>query len=238
MAQAVPANGLKRTMGYYYLVAYCPSEHIGDLKKAAQSLREGVAKEADMTLTDYFSQATPEVCRRVVAFHQNSREPDEEIVAALAEKAMSADRGRVKAEAFQEEMVKVAALPQRARPENRLHRRRGCQFCAAPCRYGYFTLISDPDFSILRGLLEMETRRPVAEQNPLGLVWSFAMGHLARTLEGPTGFISADHLGNLAYCLLTLGAAKSRLPLPERQLRAFQVGNQRLIRGWRTALVR
>jgi hypothetical protein len=232
MTKGIAVWPLKRTIGYYYLLAYCPPEHIGDLKKAAKPLREDLARQADMTLTDYFSQATPEVCRRIVAFHQNSREPDQEIVDALTGKALPADRGRRKVEAFQEEMTRVAELPQRAEPDDRLHRRRGCQFCAAPCHYGYFTLVSDPRFDVLRMMLEEELQKPDAEQSLLYALWGFAIGHLSRALGVRAGWATAEHLGNLAYCLLTLATAKSRLPFPEEQLATLQEANQVLIWNW------
>ena len=51
------------------------------------------------------------------------------------------------------------------------------------------------------------------------------------------GFISADHLGNLSYCLLMLGTAKSRFAMPEAQLTRFQELNQNTIRGWKPAKI-
>lgn len=64
----------------------------------------------------------------------------------------------------------------------------------------------------------------------MGAVWSFATALLWRAPGARQGYVSAAHLGNLAYCLLTLGTARSRYPLPEGQLKAFQAANQALTR--------
>jgi hypothetical protein len=226
MAEVLPADGLRRTIGYYYLVRYCPPEYVRDLKKLAGPLRKRLAKQAGMKVGDYFKAAVPRVCQHVVSFHQNTREPDREVVDSLAERALSADRGAKKVIAFQDEMARVAELPARARPENRLHHRRGCQFCVAPCHYGYFTLVSHPPIPMLQALLEAEIEKPVAEQDPLGAAWSFATGHLFRFLGLNGGYVHADHLGNLAYCLLALATTKSRLPFPAEQMAAIQYANQ------------
>lgn len=229
MAEALPADGLRRTIGYYYLVRYCPPEYVRELKRVAGPLRRRLAKQAGMKVGDYFEAVVPQVSRHVVSFHQNSREPDREVVDSLAGRALAADTGAKKVIAFQDEMSRVSELPERARPENRLHHRRGCQFCAMPCHYGYFTLVSHPPIPMLQSMLEAELEKPVAEQDPLGAAWSFAAGHLFRFLGLNGGYVHADHVGNLAYCLLTLATTKSRLPFPAEQMAAIQQANQELI---------
>ena len=126
-------------------------------------------------------------------------------------------------------MARIAALPGRAKPANRLRHRRGCQFCTAPCCYGFFVLTSKPHYALLHQLLETEAQKPKAERDPVGAAQSFATAHLWRALGTRQGYITATHLGNLAYCLLTLGMAKSRYPLPETQFEAFQRVNQALV---------
>ena len=137
------------------------------------------------------------------------------------------------AAAFQEMMTLVSRLPQRAKPENRLHRRRGCQFCASPCAYGYFSLISEPDVSILGGYLEHETLEAPNAQKPIMAVSSFALTHIAMLAGDTKGelYISPEHLSGLAFCLLSLATARSRLQVPEQQLELFQQANQYLNRA-------
>ena len=59
-------------------------------------------------------------------------------------------------------------------------------------------------------------------------VKSFALTHIVSVLGAPDGVIHIhhEHLANLAYCLLALATAKSRLPAPEKQLKLFQQANQ------------
>lgn len=228
MATKIPAQSLKQTICYYYLLAYCPPEKIREQKNVAQSLREHVAKQAGMSVTDFFNKAAPEVSHHIIAFHQNTRDPDKEWVDELAARAIDADSSPTRAQNFQEILGLVSRLPQRAKPENRLHHRRGCQFCAAPCHYGYFTLLSEPNFEVLQGFLKHELANPLDKKKPVMAVSSFALTHITNTLgiAGGTIFIYPKHLADLAYCLLALATAKSRLPFPEEQLRLFQQANQ------------
>ena len=218
----------KVELSYTYLLAYCPPANVHELKRAAQPLRKYAAKQAGMKMTDYFKKAAPEVSRRIVAFHQNTRDPGEEWVEELGSRIVAADRSTAKAEGFQVMLGLVSRLPGRAKPENRLHRRRGCQFCAAPCHYGYFSLVSEPDFEVLQGFLEYELGNPLEDKKPVMAVKSFALSHIVGILGATDGVIHIhhEHLANLAYCLLALATAKSRLPVPEEQLKLFQTANQ------------
>ncbi len=228
MYTKIPAQSLKKTICYYYLLAYCPPAEVSELKKIAQPLREDMTKLAGMEMTDYFKKAAPEVSHHIIAFHQNTRDPDGEWVEELTGRISVADENPENAQAFQEMLGLVSRLPQRAKPENRLHHRRGCQFCAAPCYYGYFSLVSEPNFANFKGYLEDELENPTEYKKPVMAVKSFALTHIVGVLGAPDGVIHIhhEHLANLAYCLLALATAKSRLPVPEKQLKLFQQANQ------------
>lgn len=233
MTTTLPARGLKQAISYYYLVTYCPPDHISELKKVSRPLRKSLADQVEIKLAEYFSTAVPEVCRRIVAFQQGTRQPDGATVKTLTSRARRADSNPEKVAAFQALMAEIAEHPGRAKADNRLHRKKGCRFCAAPCRYGYFTLVSDPQFGVLRKMLDAENQKPLGQRNAVNVLWTYTTGHLWRTVGARQGYISVDHLGNLAYCLLMLATAKSRFALPEKQLTAFQEANQNLIQNWR-----
>ena len=186
-----------------------------------------------MSVPDYFKAALPEVCSRIVAFHQATREPDSGAVEALLTVGKKADSSEKGAANFQAVMAEVSELPGRAKPDKRLHRQKGCRFCAAPCQYGYFSLVSDPIFVNLLAMLNAENIKPAGERNPVNVLWTYTTTHLWRVLGKKEGIIRADHLGNLAYCLLMLATARSRYALPEAQLQTFQAMNQDVIRNWR-----
>ncbi len=228
MIKKMTTKGLKKTICYYYLLAFCPPANVGELREFAQELCEYVARQAGMKKTDYIKQAAYEVSHHIVAFHQNTREPVREWVEELANRIVVADESPENAHAFQEMLGLVSRLPQRAKPENRLHHRRGCQFCTAPCHYGYFTLVSEPNFANFQGYLEDELMNPAEHMMPVKAVKSFALTHIVGVLGAADGtmHIHSEHLANLAYCLLSLATSKSRLPVPEKQLKLFQQANQ------------
>lgn len=229
MDTKIPAESLKKAICYCYLLAYCPPTKVGEFIKVTQALlRENVAEQAGLKVTDYFKKAAHEVSHHIVAFHQNTRDPEGEWVEELASRVSVADKSPDNAQAFQEMLGLVSRLPQRAKSENRLHHRRGCQFCAAPCHYGYFTLISEPEFALLQGFLQHELGNPTEDKRPVMAVKSFALSHIVGMLGEADGTISIhhEHLANLAYCLLALATAKSRLHVPEKQLMLFQKANQ------------
>ncbi|MBN2387078.1 MAG: hypothetical protein JXB85_08660 [Anaerolineales bacterium] len=226
MSKPIPVDVLKKAITYHYLLSYSPAEQIDTFKKSTAALRKGLAEKAGMQEAAFFKAVIPEVAQRIAAFHHDSREPDPQWVEALVETAGPAGQAPEKAAAFQAVMSKVARLKPRALPENRLHRKKGCAFCRLPCYYGYFSLVSEPDFRILQRLLEAEAGLPKERQNPLRPVMAFTFSHLVQTTQAERGVIQRVHLGNLAYCLLLLSMAKSRLALPEAELQAFQANAQ------------
>ena len=229
MSKSIPAGTMKRTIAYYYQLSYCPPTMIAEFKMSTEAYRKDLAKEAGMNQQEFFEQAVPEVCQRIVSFHEDTREPSAEFVEPLLAAALQAQASPEAAAAFQTEMSRIARLEPRAAPENRLHRKKGCAYCRLPCHYGYFTLVSDPDFKELQRLMASEAARPKGEQNPLRPVWSFTLFHLRHVLEAEHGYIHWTHVGNLGFCLLMLSMAKSRLPMPEEQIRIYQAANQALI---------
>ena len=231
MLPQIPAETMKRTITYFYLLSYCSPEMIADFKKNTAALRGKLAKQAGTNQEEFFEQAIPEVCQRIVSFHEDTREPSLEYVNPLVKAAGQADKNPDKAAAFQAEMSKIARLKSRALPDNRLHRKKGCAYCRLPCHYGFFTLVSDPDFRELQRLMEAEAVRPKDEQSPLRPVWNFALSHLAQVLEAEQGYIYRAHIANLSFCLLMLSMAKSRLPLPFEQIQIFQTANQAQIQA-------
>jgi len=202
---------LKRTLIYLHLLSFAPPERVGELS----SLRENFGKD--------WPRAVEAASRLIVAFQQASRDPESRLAAELARAALGADSSPESCRAFQARMDALAQLPGRAKPENRLHRKRGCRLCVAPCRYGFFSLISEPDFESLSNLLETHPRQPVQA------VWRFTLQHLAQTFSAGRWHITAAHLGNLSYCLIALATAKSRYPFPEAQMQKFQVLNQAMM---------
>ncbi|MGD8822679.1 MAG: hypothetical protein PVG63_06210 [Anaerolineales bacterium] len=237
MQSTIPADIMMRTISYYYLVNYCPPSQVGALKEAAQPLRAALAEGAGKGEEEYFPFAAPEVGWRVTAFHQATREPDADIAQALADAVVKADASADEAAAFQNVMADLASHPGRAKLDNRLHRQKGCKFCMAPCRYGFFTLVSDPAFQNMLAMLSAEMEKQPELRNPVNVLWTYTATHLWRTLGVREAFIRADHLGNLSYCLLMLATAKSRFAVPEKQLQAYQAMNQDTIRNWRPASI-
>jgi len=235
MTKDIHPTAIKGMISYYYLVAFCPPAHISALKKASQKNRSALAKLAGLKMADFVKAAAPEVAYRMCAFQQATREPDKETVEKLTKAIVAADTKPGKAADYQAMMKAVSIHPGRAKLANRLHRQKGCSLCQSPCQYGFFTLISEPDFKSLLSMLGAENKKIAAERNPVNVLWTYATTHLWKVLGKNEGFISADHLGNLSYCLLMLGTAKSRFPMPEDQLTRFQELNQNTIRGWKPA---
>jgi hypothetical protein len=232
MPSQIPASLIRRTIGYYYLLAFCPPAYLGRFLQDSRSLRGSLARAAGAKEPEYFAAVIPEVCRHIVAFHERTREPDRKLVQGLMQATATAASGPQALAAFQARLGEVAALPGRAKPANRLHRRKGCDLCVAPCNYGYFTLVSDPQFGALQQVLEGDGREE--SRDVVHILWTYTASHLWRVMGARQGFVSADHLGNLAYCLLMLATARSRRPMPEPQLRAFQERNQARIHAWET----
>jgi hypothetical protein len=228
-ASKLPANVLKRTIAYIYLAAYCPPEKLGSLARAGAPLRRRLAHQVGMGESEFFRAALPEVCSHIAAYHEHSRAGDPQRSAALLKMLVSIGRSDADARAFQSEIAAVAALPGRAKLENRLHRRKGCAYCTAPCQYGYFSLVSEPALTALRRILEKEAAKPTPDQDAVVSIMAFTRFHLWRTLGVKQDFITPRCLGNLGYCLLMLGIARSRYPFPAEKVQRYQELSQATI---------
>lgn len=229
MTKSIGAAAIAGMLNYYYMVSFCPPEYVGEIEKASQKMRTGFALEAGMELNAFNNLIAPELARRIVAFQEATRKPNEDAVKELTEVLIEADSSPDQAIAFQKCMRKMAAHPARAKPANRLHRMKGCDFCTNPCRYAFFTLMSEPDFKKLQMMLDVENQKLAQERNAVHVLWFYTREHLWKALGSKKGYISPAHLGNLSYCLLLLGTAKSRMALPEKQLVLYQSLNQRAI---------
>ena len=205
-------NNVKKSMLYLYALSFTPPEKVAELK----DLRD--------ELGDDWESALDSALRLMVSFQQARREPDDELVSGLVRVALNADSSPEACRAFQEKMEALARLPGRAKAQNRLHRKRGCRLCETPCRYGYFSLITEPKFDLLQEMLEEKSNQPIQA------VWEFTLKHLAEKITDKPWQIRAEHIGNLAYCLVSLATAKSRYRFPEAQMQKFQAMNQAMIR--------
>jgi hypothetical protein len=232
MTASFSAGVITKTLHYFYLLSFCPSEKLATLQQTAADLLEEMYSECGENREDCLHQLCKEAASRILAFHTANRLPDEGLVENLAQRMLHAQNSKEDLHAFQQLMDETAALPGRAAPENRLHRRKGCRFCETPCRYGYFSLVSDPDFKLLLKMLEAENKKPAGDQDPIRATWAYGSIHLWRLLGVKQGFITPYHLGNMTYCLLMLATAKSRFALPEKQITLYQAANQRLIKEW------
>lgn len=234
MAMTFSPGVVKQAISYYYLLYYSPAERISEFLQNTAAIRNQMAEQSGMKPADFLQAVLPEVCYRISAFHYASREPDQDKVQSLINSASKAAKNKKHVLAFQEELSQLASLPPRADPDNRLHRKKGCAFCHLPCQYGYFSLVSEPEFAHLRDLLQTETQKPAAEQSPLRPAYEFTIQHL-RNLTG-ANFVTmqVQHLTNLSYCLLMLGMAKSRLAVPGKHLQYFQAANQDVVQRIKT----
>lgn len=220
---------LELTISYLYLLFYCPPGQMPLFKQAGALLRQGMAIQAGMEEAELFKQVIPEACWRVVAFHERSREPHPQLVEMLTTTALSAQDNPQNAARYVSLMEDITFLHGRAKAENRLRRDKGCQFCTAPCHYGFFSLVSEPRYQFLFALLKAETLGKAGQPDPIQAAWAFARSHLWRSLGIEQSFITRENLANLAYCLLVLGTARSRYPFPQAQFLAIQRVNQALI---------
>jgi hypothetical protein len=227
--KAISAEAIRKSISFFYLLSFWPPALLDQFIRVTQAMRDGLASESGMDSGAFFRHVVPEVSRRVVAFHQGTREPDPIYVDGLMAATLNADKNPDFLKAYQAKMAEIAMLPGRTKPENRLHRNKGCAYCATPCRYGFFTLVSEPKLSGLQELLASEAAKPAAEQSPLIPAYRFTFQHLAGLTNSSAGAIIIEHMANLSYCLLMLGMAKSRLSLPEKELQQFQSANQRFI---------
>ena len=209
---------IKTALLYYLLLSYVKPESINQLPL----LREQLGIHVDQILQD--------VCQRIVSFQQARRYPDEQLLEELKTRARKADSSVQAARDFQQMMDTLASLPERSKPKNRLHSKRGCQICAAPCRYGYFSLLIEPDLARLEELLKKEAEKPAGWRNAVSPVWLFTLEQIYNCLPVKHDWqINPQHMGNLAYCLITLATSKSRFPYPAAEMSRFQNMNQKEI---------
>ena len=224
MAKNNPA-AIKQLINYFYLLSFCPAEYVEDLKTASLPMRRQYGLDKAVVL----EPAIPEVAMRIVAFQQATRLPEDFAVEELAEVMMEADQSMKKLAAFQQTLREIAMHPGRAKAANRLHRHKGCSFCKSPCQYGFFTLMSDPDFKQLKSFLDEENKQLVQDREPVRALWAYTGAHLWGVLGMQAMYLQPAHLGNLSYCLLMLGTAKSRFAIKEKELTAYQELNQQTI---------
>ena len=225
MREGIPAQQIRKGINFLYLLYFCPTNKLSafsaEAKKYTQEL-ERLTSSNNVSILDIYLAA----CSRIIEFHTNSREVDEDILSGLVGSAIHALKSEENLTMFQIEMETIRALPQRTDMKNRLHRKKGCFLCERPCRYGYFSLISDPNFSNLLTHLREESDKDLEEKNVIRAVWTFTIKHLWEVMDCNQAFIGADHLGNLSYCMLLLATAKSRFSFPEKLMLFFQESNQ------------
>jgi hypothetical protein len=231
MSKSINAEAIRTMICYYYLVSFWSPEFIGELKKTGQKWRKKYAKDAGLKISEFSEKVIPEVAKRMIAFHQATKKPDGDSIQTLTKVLKKADCSQKGAEGFQQVMREVAAHRERAKVGSRLHSQKGCRICFAPCQYGYFTLMSEPDFKSLKAMLDAENKKIADERNAVNVLWAYTREHFWSVLGTQEGYISASHLGNLSYCLLMLGTAKSRFALPEKELITYQAMNQLTIRN-------
>ena len=231
MAGKINADMIRQMVCYYYLVNYWAPDYIDTLVSVSEEMRQVLAKQIGLSVEEFSNLIIPEVASRIMTFHQASPKPDPEAVNVLSQVMKRADHDLAGATAYQRVMDVIAIHPGRAKPENRLHNQKGCKFCMTPCRYGYFSLMSEPDFVSLKAMLDAENQKLADQRNGVNVLWKYTREHFWGVIGAKEGYIAPEHLGNLAYCLLMLGTAKSRFALPEKELLVIQALNQRAIQN-------
>ncbi len=234
MTKQISVESLRVTTGYLYLLWFCPPDRVYEYYQASEPLRRGLAKNTGLSEIEYFDLAIPEACQRILAYHTPGRKVDDVLSTRFIKAAHIAARSPEDALHFGTIMAVIAELPGRSKKNQRLASERGCQFCKTPCRYGYFVLITEPEFKSLSKLLETETEKEDQGIDAVRILWAFTNEHLWRTLGQPQSYIAASHLGNLAYCLLSIGTSKSRRRFKKAAYQAFQQANQESIQRWPT----
>ncbi|MFC2028839.1 hypothetical protein ACFLTX_02820 [Chloroflexota bacterium] len=231
MPENIPPEILKKSIAYFHLLSFCPPEELKTFKQSTRIFLGSLGRGTCLKQEEFFKQVVPQVFQRIVGFQQGSHQPDAGIVAILSASAIKARKSEKNLRSYQKEMGIVSELDARAKAENRLHRRKGCEYCVQPCRYGFFTLISEPRFDILQEMFKEESSKPPNQQSASSLVWKYTGKHLEQFHQTKTLPIQPAHFGNLAFCLLMLSMAKSRKAIPIEQIKTFQNLNQRKISG-------
>jgi hypothetical protein len=235
MKQPLPSQGLKMTISYLHLLSYCPPHLIWHFQQASSPLRNALAYQANMTERQYFAAVLPVACKHIVTFHQGKFDLNEADVQALTAAAHAAYSSPQAATKFSQVMTKIANSPTKTGRENRLENKLGFRHNSNANRYVYFALVSNPDYAQLREVLQQENGKSASERDPLGALWTFTIAHLRAALGTPEVYISADHLGNLAYCMLNMSMYSSRYPFPDAAIKVLNTANQARINSWATA---
>jgi len=238
MAGGIHAEAVRKMVGYYYLLSYAPPQHFTEIEAAGRGMQARHAAKAGLDPVKFQQAAAAEAAFRITAFHGAVRTPPKELVLVLQRTLLGANGSLEARENFLKIMLAVSGHPARAKQTNRLHRRKGCDLCSMPCRYGFYSLMAEPDYPALQSMLESENQKPAGERDPVRVLWSFAAQQIWHTLENRAGVISPIHLGNLSYCLLLLGTAKSRFAMPEKEFQAYQRLNQARIQQLGAAPIR
>jgi hypothetical protein len=230
MNKALPAQGLEMTISYLHLMSYCPPEYIFHFRESSSRLRTALAHQAELSEDEYFARVIPAACRRIVSFHHNTREPDEAVVAKLTKRATFAGVSPLAAWKFSRQMNDLASQKKNQKLE--LCHQKGFKISDVACQYLLFALVSKPNYQLLKVMLETEAQKSINERDPVEVMWTFTLTHLRNSLGTKQAYISANHLGNLAYCLLSLGMNKSRYPFPEEPAEILSRLNQTQIASW------
>jgi hypothetical protein len=113
--QVVTAEILRQAISWVYLLSYCPPIRSADFPAVVRSMRGGLAASG-LDEEAFFAAVIPEVAHRIMAFHQDTREPEQGAVAALTDAIRHAEDNPEGIAAFQARMEQIAALPGRAKP--------------------------------------------------------------------------------------------------------------------------
>jgi len=225
------SSSIRKIINHCLLLAYCPPEQLSGFWDASQLLRQRAAEENHISEKEFFPRAVLEACKQIVSFHQNTTTPEESLVRKLSEAVQEAGNATEALLKYQQLMQILTGSPERANLKNRLHRKRGCGFCTAPCFYGYYSIISTPDFGLLEQVLMNEKQKNAAQHRLILTLWAFTRFHLRNTLGSKDDFITVKHLGNLSFCLYLLATAKSRYPFQEKAIIGLQQANQEMIKS-------
>ena len=92
MINSIPAENLKKTISYLYLLFFCPPAQLNEFNQVTAPMRKELAENTGLQEEDFFAQALPQACHRIVAFQQATREPEQDLVVALLKTASSAHK--------------------------------------------------------------------------------------------------------------------------------------------------
>jgi hypothetical protein len=225
-------SNLKKVISHIYLNYWIHEEFSDQVLNKSRDIIQNMTKPTEMKSEEFFNKLSLEACKSIVAFHQNKNKPDEKLVKELHTQVLNIYEKDNVSSAFLDCVRKITESPGRVSINNRIQPKKGCKLCKKPCGYGFFVLIGDPDFSRMGEVLKKESEKPVNQQIPIITLWAFAQEFFQEKLDASSLLITPEHLGNLCYCLLTIGTSKSRYDFPEKQMKSFQEVNQSLISHW------